>query len=167
MSNPLMASLGLETVEADPNAIPDGKYSGVVFKSEYVHHKAKGAEGDAPKDHISHVITYKVTDGGDAHGKEKADWYLIGREVRDPNTNEVVRVEPLMKETQKPWYKKRLMDLGVPEAEIATLNVESLTGLPVIFGVKNKDGFRNITFVELNTTPPEAATNPASILGSL
>lgn len=166
MSNPLMASLGLDAVEADPNALPDGKYGCVIFKSEYVKHKAKGSKGDAPKDHISHVITYKVNDGGTKNGIEKQEWFLIGREITDA-TGSVTGFESLMTEKQKPWYKKRLVDLGVPEAEVSSLDVTTLTGRPVTMGIRHKDGFENISFVELREVPNTATTANASILGSL
>ena len=177
MNNPLMASLGLDSVEADPNALPDGKYPATVFKSEYVNHKAKGAKDGAPKDHVSHVITYKVTEG-DRKGAEKQEWFPICK-IDEPAAEgeehvfgaKIVdgkpRVTPTMPETTKPWYKKRLMDLGVPENEVATLNVESLVGLPVVMGIKKNNGFVNISFIELRQTPPEAEQTAASVLGTL
>ena len=66
--NNLLASLGLDSVSADPNAIPDNRYNGEVVKSEYVVAKRKGT--------LNHVITYRVTEG-DHKGAEKAEWFKL------------------------------------------------------------------------------------------
>lgn len=151
----LMGSLGLDSVEADPNAIADGTYKAVVFKSEYVVSK---------KDDVFHVITYKVIDGP-RKGAQKAEWFKLGTDpVREGPGNVLVGMTPTMTEQAKPWYKKRWVDLGVPEAEVATADPSRLVGINVDFGVKTKDGYQNITFATASaegtaTTPTEGAVS--------
>lgn len=159
----LIESLGLDQVESDPNALPDGKWAGEVFKSEYVWHKGKNATSDE-KDHVSHVITYRVTHG-DRAGAQRQEWFLIGR--KDAENPE--KIVPLMTEQQKPWYKKRFEDLGVPPAEINTTTPEALVGLPVNFGTKKNGNFININFVELrgDNAVAGASSDPASVIGNL
>lgn len=151
----LMATLGLDKVEGDPNALPDGRYLGVIFKSEYVHVPNKNS--------YSHVITYQVVDGA-KKGAQKPEWFTIGTDPvfgEDGKTLESLTLT--MTETAKDWYKKRLLDLGVSEEEVPTFKPESLVGKPVVFGIKKKDGYRNINFVELR----EATAAPVAAQGSL
>lgn len=142
--NPL-ASMGLDNVEADVNALPDGKYDGVVFKSEYVLIKSK--------DQLSHVVTYKVTDG-DRNGAQRPVWYNLGKEVKDASgefptsVNDIVSYTPSMPEVSKSYYKKMFVDLGIAEQAVSTTPIENLIGIPVTFGVKKRDGYINVNFVE-------------------
>lgn len=156
----LLGSLGLDSVESDPNKIADGVYNGVVFKSEYVVHtknKNKADEYDA----VSHVITYQVTDG-DRKGAQKAEWFTLGR---DPQYDEsspgrpLVGMTPTMSEAAKPWYKKRWVDLGVDENEVASADPKRLIGTRVRFGVKTKDGFQNVSFVEVADGSAQASAS--------
>lgn len=139
----LLNSLGLDQVEADPNYLADGKYAGEVFKSEYVYVKAK--------DTVSHVITYRVT-AGERAGAQKAEWFKLGTAPVYGDNGQIVSMTPAMTEQAKPWYKKRLTDLGLTDADIANFEPHVLIGLPVTFGVKSKDGYTNINFVELRQT---------------
>lgn len=162
-----MGSLGLENVEADPNAIPDGKYDGVVFKSEYVLSETK--------DTVSHVITYKVTDG-DHNGAQRQEWFQIGKAPRTAtgefpkNASEIAAYEGVMTENNKTWYKKRFVDLGIPEDQVHLTPVEALVGKTVTFGVKRNQGFININFVELRdastTSQPQGMTVMPQSLGA-
>ena len=166
----LMGSLGLDQVEADPNALPDGKWAGVIFKSEFVLVKSKGE--------VSLVITYKVTEGV-KNGAQRQEWFTIGKNPLDANgnptenINEVASMTPSMTEQQKPWFKKRLVDLGVAEADIPSLDPKTLVGKNVTFGTKKNNGYININFVELRdgttATGPEAAPSgtPGAVSGLL
>lgn len=171
----LLGSLGVGQAE-DPGIIPPGTYGAVVYGSEYVLHRAKGSGEDAPKDHISHVVTYKINDGGSHNGFEKNEWFGLVRVLEfaedgvTPATDAEgkPKIVPVMTEKQKPWYKKRLVDLGVPENEIdTTFKPEDLVGRNVTLGIKHKDGYVNISFVERRDTPPTATDSASSILGSL
>lgn len=148
----LMDSLGLENVEADPNALPDGKWPGVISKSEYVLAKQK--------DIVNHVISYLVTDG-DRKGAIRQEWFgLVKGATQDENGNWVGGT-PVMSEQQKPWYKKRLMDLGVPETAMSSFKPEDLVGKEVTFGTKKNGEFININFVELRNPASGGFANPA------
>lgn len=144
--NNLLGSLGLDQVEADPNALPDGKYDGEVLKSEYVLVQRK--------DTINHVITYKVTDG-DHVGAQRQQWYTLGTEPRDAegnwpeSTDAITSYTPTMSDAQKSWYKKLHVDLGIPEQDVPSTPPAALVGKPVTFGIKKNNGYININFVEL------------------
>lgn len=157
----LLQSLGLESVEADPNHIPDNKYNGVVNESQLVVAKNKGT--------LNHVITYKVTEG-DRKGAEKQEWFKIGKDPVDAEGNlatkaeDVVNYTPDMTDTAKQWYKKRWVDLGVPEEQVGQVEFSVLKGKLVTFGVKSKDGYQNINFVEAReATAAEQADVPQSL----
>jgi hypothetical protein len=159
--NNLLGSLGLSDVSADPNDIPDGSYDGDVFRSEFVCVESK--------DTLAHVITYRVTEG-EAKGAQRQQWYTLYNKPRDANgnftsnPNEVVSVETdangkpnvLLTEGQKRWYKKLWADLlfGTSEGltpqqeqQIDQSKPEDLVGKTVTFGVKTRNGFKNISFV--------------------
>lgn len=150
----LLGTLGLDQVEADPNALPDGKWAGVIFKSEYVDVKKT--------DSLAHVITYKVTEG-EKNGAQRQEWFTLGTvKTRDENGN-ITAINPTMTEQQKPWYKKRLIDLGIPESKIndGTFEPSDLVGKEVFFGTKKNGSYININFVELRNevaTPVEGQT---------
>lgn len=136
----IMDSLGLDKVEADPNALPDGKWPGEVSRSEYVFVKNKNS--------VSHVITYRVT-AGEHKGAERAEWWLIGTDPVTDDNGKITGVENVTMTSQaKPWYKKRLLDLGVHETEIMTFKPADLVGTEVTFGTKKNDGYININFAE-------------------
>lgn len=138
----IMGSLGLENVSADPNDVPDGKYAGVVFKDEYVY-----LTND---DSVSHVITYRVEDG-EHKGAQRAEWFKLGVNPTRDQFENIVGLDVTMDDTKRRWYKKRLVDLGVPEDQIANLKPGDLTGKPVNFGVKRNGQYINVNFVELRT----------------
>ena len=158
--NFLTQQLGLNEVAADPNALPDGKYDGVVTKSVLVYVDSK--------DTLSHVITYKVTEG-DRKGAQKDEWFTIGKEPRlkdgstpakgEVNPNDLASLTPTMSEAAKPWYKKRYTDLGFAEADVdnGSVGITDLVGILVTFGVKKKDGYTNINFVEVRGAVTESA----------
>lgn len=153
-----MGSLGLDNVSADPNDIPDGKYAGSVFKSEYVY-----LEND---DSISHVITYKVDDG-EHKGAQRAEWFKLGNQpVRDEAGN-VTSLNVTMDDTKRRWYKKRLVDLGVPEEQINTVKPEDLIGKQVTFGVKRNGQYINVNFVEVRGGSLTAGITPPQTSGGI
>lgn len=142
----LMGSLGLDNVEADPNALPAGKYAGVVFKADFVVAPAKNT--------YNLVLTYKVTEG-ERNGAQRQEWFTLGTVTSKDDAGNVTAINPTMKETQKPWFKKRLVDLGIPENQIPALDqnsVQVLVGKPIFFGVRHNDGYINISFVEARDT---------------
>ena len=142
----LIASLGLSEVTGDPNDVPVGKYDGVVSKSEYVLVK--------DKDKVSHVVTYQVTEG-DRKGGTKQVWYDLYNKPRNeagefPEKVEDIRKgDPAMSEAQKNWYKKAIMDVvGVDGEQANTVEPKDWEGKLVTFGVAERNGYRNVSFVE-------------------
>jgi hypothetical protein len=163
MINPL-ASLGLDKVSGDPNSVPDGKYDGEIVRSEYVTSERQ--------DTISHVVTLQVT-GGDANGKQKPKFFQLGKEPRDSqgnfaqNFSDVANYTPTMSDDNKDWYKKFLLDMGVPENEINGYDISKLVGTKVTFGVKTKDGYSNVNFVEKRDASNEAPASAVATAGGL
>lgn len=164
--NAIMSSLGLDAVEADPNAIPDGRYNGEVFKSEYVYN---------PKNKtVAHVITYRVIDGSHK-GATVTDWNSLGKdpvfaEGHDGEIAHVVSMTNTQDEQNKRYYKKTFVDLGIAEQDVPNTSVEELVGKKVIFGVKKNGNYRNITFVEIRDGAPatsQAVTQPGQTSGGV
>jgi hypothetical protein len=161
----LLGSLGLDTIPADPNAIPDGTYDGEVMKSELVLVTSKNT--------VNHVITYKVTEG-ERKGAQKPEWYELGvNPVTAENTPasklaEAASFTPSMKDERKPWYNKRAKDLGVEGERFTSDNLASIVGVPVTFNLKTENGFQNLKWVNPRKTqattvaPEQFATAPAS-----
>lgn len=153
----LISSLGLDQVTGDVNDLPVGKYDGKVSRSEFVLTESKKQ--------VSHVITYKVTEG-DYTGAEKQVWYNLYGEIVDAEGNFPKSVDaikggkPLMTPNNKKWYKKLLMDLtGCSEEQASQVTPEQLLEKEVTFGVAEKNGYKNVNFVERrNPAPPEFAT---------
>lgn len=159
--NFLLGNLGLDNVSADPNDIPDGKYEGVCTRSEYV--VIKDDNGGA----LKHAITYKVQSADEYNGAEKQQWYTLGTNPVDENGNfpekvsDVRGYQPTMTEQNKKWYKKLLVDVGgVPEHMVSQTGPEVLVGKHVTFGVKTKNGYKNVSFVEPRT--PVGAVVPGA-----
>lgn len=152
----LMGALGLNNVSADPNDIPDGKYDGVIYESQYVLHKKNGEV------RVSHVTTFKVTDG-DYNGAQRQKWDTIGVNPLNAQGQPAEKVEeiasftPAQSEQQKQWYKKFLQDMGIHDFDNA--KPEDLVGKEVTFGVKTNNGFKNVNFQELRSpsTPAPVA----------
>lgn len=161
----LLAQLGLDSVSADPNDIPDNKYDGHVLKDEMVIAKNSNT--------VSHVITYKVSDG-DFKGAERAEWFRFGTDPVDVNgqpTEDPAAIANYTKtasEQNLQWYKKRLIDLGVSEDDInsGAFTVGSLSGIPVTFGVKRNGNYVNVNFVERRdgTAAPATSAQPTQAM---
>lgn len=154
----LLDSLELDNVEADRNALPDGKWPGVITRSEIVVVQKNNT--------VNHVITYQVDENSDRKGAQRQEWFRLGVDpVFDDNKN-IVSMTPTMTEDAKSWYKKRHVDLGIPEDQVSSTEPKDLVGKKVTFGTKKKDGFINISFVELRdadvtsqATPQEGQTS--------
>jgi hypothetical protein len=146
----LIQSLGLSAVSGDPNDLPVGKYNGIVSKSEYVLVKEK--------DKVSHVVTYQVTEG-ERKGGTKQVWYDLFTQIKDENGNfpekveDIRKGEPAMSEAQKDWYKKAILDVtGCTKEEADVMEPEGWLNKPVTFGVSERNGYKNVSFVEPRRT---------------
>lgn len=121
-----LADVGLDSVEADPNHLPDATYLGYLTDCKIVHYK-DAAKGKAV------VFTYKV-DEGDHKGKVIDEW-------KSANSFDDAQ--------KKGWLKQRIISLGVPESRVGAVNPDDLIGTAVKFSVKAKGEYRNVTFVAL------------------
>lgn len=154
--NNILGSLGLGSVTADPNSIPDGRYRGEIASSRVVLSK------DGSK--VLHVTGYKVTEG-DHKGAENADFQQLGKDPVKDEAGNITSFTPTMTDTNKQWYKKRLVvDLGVPEAAVdsGTFDITNLVGKQVVFGLKRREGYLNISFVEQAAATATPAESPSS-----
>lgn len=156
----LFGSLGLDKVESDPNAIPDGDYDGEVSDSRLVYLKKNNT--------VQHVISYKVT-AGKYTGATRSEFFLLYADPKDASgapvdhADKMVTATPAMSEAAKPWYRLRLEQLGVPAAMLDNgqfNDVTKLKGIPVVFGVKrNPQGFVNVSYArkrDVTVTPPQS-----------
>lgn len=142
----LITSLGLGEVTGDPNDLPVGKYDGIVSASELVLSKEK--------DKVSHVVTYKVTEG-ERSGGTKQVWYDLYGKIQNAagefpeKVEDIVKGDPLMTESNKNWYKKAIMDVtGCTPEEANSMEPEGWLNKPVTFGIAERNGYKNVSFVE-------------------
>ena len=142
----LITSLGLGAVSGDPNDLPVGKYDGIVSESSYVLSK--------DKDKVSHVVTYKVTEG-DRSGGTKQVWYDLFTKVRNAQgefpekIEDIVAGDPAMTDQNKNWYKKNIMDVtGCTPEQADNMEPEGWLNKPVTFGIAERNGYKNVSFVE-------------------
>jgi hypothetical protein len=155
----LMGTLGLDKVD-DPDNMPDGKYYGIIKQCEYMKSKT---------DKLGITVVYKVDDpGSKQQGREKFDWTTVGEGNVHQEGDDWKFDKGSMSEAQKPYFKKRMAALGIPESVLADLKDEHLksrVGLRVVFEIKNKDGYNNVVSVELrgdNAPVDPFAGNPAA-----
>lgn len=154
--NTLMGSLGLDEVESDPNALPDGRWAGEVTASRLVYVRSKNQ--------ISHVIEYTVTEGN-RKGAKRSEFFPIAKDVQfaeghEGDPDHVTSHTPVMTEDNKRWYKKRFVDLGIAEGDVSSTPVDALVGKKVTFGTKKKDGYINVSFVELRDEVSSSSNEP-------
>lgn len=144
MSN-LFASMGLEDVEADQNFIADGTWPAFIYESTTVTAKT-GKNTGKPQ----WVITYKISEGKFS-GKQQQEWFSL-----DP-TNEKV----------KPWLKRRLLSLGVPESQHGSFNPPDVVGTAVMVKIATKDGYQNVRDVkekDAATSTPNVSTDTKDLM---
>lgn len=157
----LLDSLGLDQVQGDPNAIPDGPYKGKVVKSEIAVVDAKNT--------VSHVLTLRVTEGPHK-GAEKQRWYQLGKDPQRDGTpaNKLVGFTPTMTDQQKTWYKKMWADLGgIPSADYeGTMpDISVLVDKDCEFGIKTADGYSNVSWINgpRNASPQATPTGTPAV----
>ncbi len=172
----LLDSLGLDNVEADPNALPDGKYGAALYKADIIATKT---------DKVMAMFVFKVNDGGSQNGKEKPEFWEFGTGVQKDAEGKVAGFDtPTMTEDRKSWFKNRLISLGVPDSQAGNFDqamADGLIGTEVFMGIKNKNGYCNINFIERRdanaakaqvnaadpfSTPPATPSTPTGSTGS-
>ena len=135
----LFESMGLEDVEADINFIPDGVYPAFVFESTVVVAK-NGKNAGKP----FWAITYKIAEGT-CKGRSQQEWFSL-----DPQNEQV-----------KPWLKRRILSLGVPDSKVGSFKPDDVVGSSVAVTIKTKDGYQNVRDVKSNDVDAVTST-PAS-----
>jgi len=139
MSSELFASMGLDNVEADVNHIADGVYPAFVYESTTVVAKTGKNAGKT-----SWVVTYKIAEG-QFKGRTQQEWFSL-----DPAN-----------ETVKPWLKRRILSLGVPETKIGDFQPADVVGTAVTVKIQTKDGYQNVRDVKLRDESEAATTASA------
>jgi len=147
----LFDSLGLGDVDADPNAIPDGRYDAVVASADMVHIKSKNS--------AAIVFNYQVE--GDYAPARIAQFQNLGNNVVLDDNGKIKSFTPTMSQQNKQFLKKAFVDLGVPESTVSTTPTMDLLAMVVgrkcTIGVKKNGAYRNVSYVEYRA--PEVATD--------
>jgi len=131
----IFGDLDVQAAADDPFAVDDGTYTGTVTKSEVKKNK------DETKTFL--VLEYTIEDDGPMGGRKASEWKNIP-ETGDENADRSAS-----------FLKQRLLSLGVPPDRINSFEPEDALGVEVVFTVKNKDGYANVTKVE----QPRTATS--------
>lgn len=131
----IFGDLDVQAAADDPFAVDDGTYTGTVTKSEVKKNK------DETKTFL--VLEYTIEDDGPMGGRKASEWKNIP-EAGDENADRSAS-----------FLKQRLLSLGVPPDRINSFEPEDALGVEVVFTVKNKDGYANVTKVE----QPRTATS--------
>lgn len=157
VSDMLLGSLGLNDVESDPNYVPPGTYDAVVYSSDLVHVKSKNT--------VSHVITYKITDG-DYKDKRQSKFHELGVNPDLDENGKVIAFTPTQTATNKQWHKKNFVDLGVPEAQVASTPISALVGRECTITLTKNGAFTNIAGVGTRgNTVPQSVPTAAVVAG--
>jgi hypothetical protein len=145
MSDGFLNDLGLDTVEADPNHIANGKYPAFVYNSE-VRTKKDGTK--------SWVITYKIAPDSPRHaGQQQQEWFDL--EPKGENAD-----------LKKSFLKRRVLSLGVPETRINSVNPGDLIGIKVSLEIVHRGQYQNVGTVEVLDDSGSVAAPVASAASS-
>lgn len=136
----LFASMGLDDVEADPNHIADGMYNAHVYESQILTAKS-GKKAGRPQ----WVLNYKILEGT-YKGRVQSEWFDLG-----PNNDQA-----------KPWIKRRILSLGVPESKVSEFQPADVIGTPVTVKIQTKDGWQNVVNVDLGHKAVDNGQQPTS-----
>jgi len=131
----IFGDLDVQAAADDPFAVDDGTYTGTVTKSEVKKNK------DETKTFL--VLEYTIEDDGPMGGRKASEW----KNIPEPGDENADR--------SASFLKQRLLSLGVPPDRINSFEPEDALGVEVVFTVKNKDGYANVTKVE----QPRTATS--------
>lgn len=141
----LFASMGLDEIEADPNHIADGTYPAFVFESQILTAK-NGKNAGKPQ----WVVNYKIAEGN-FKGRQISEWFNL-----DPNN-----------EQAKPWIKRRILSLGVPESKVSEFQPADVVGTAVTVKVQTNGGYQNVKQVDLRDENVPVASGGASVSAGL
>jgi hypothetical protein len=149
MSEPgFLNDLGLHSVSADPNAIPDGKHPGYVAAI-----KIQEPNPTSNNNHRALIITYKIDENHpDLNGRSKTEYKTMPNmvEIKNDLTGEVTFDFATPEDSKHASYlKQRMLSLGVPEQELGNVQIEQITGTPVWFTVAARGEYHNIVAVSV------------------
>lgn len=130
----LFGDLDVQHAADDPFNIEEGIYKGTISDVK-VKQSSKGTTGL--------VLTYTVTDEESPMVGRKIDEW---KNVPQPADPENLTPE---EERDRSFLKMRLKSLGIPESEMNNVGTDDLVGLDVVFTVKKKGEYTNVTKVEL------------------
>lgn len=140
----VFGNLGLEQVEvkfaSKKGTMPDGSYIGYISNARVVTKQDKNQ---------ALVLTYKIEDtDSEFDGQEIDEWRTFPRFIQEED-DDAPRFKEENDKRNATFLKQRLLTLGVKEDEIADLDLNQLTGIPVLFVVKTNNSYRNIRYVEV------------------
>lgn len=115
-------------VQDDPFQIPDNSYVAYVTKVSVGPTKAG--------DKIGMTLVYTI-DGGEYNGRDVTEWKAIPQ-IADPKNPTVEEARSLS------FLKQRMLQLGVPEARIASVSPEDLVGIRCVITVRTKGEYTNV-----------------------
>jgi hypothetical protein len=127
----LFGDLDIASANDDPFSVPDDKYKVVVISAEV----AKSNAGN-----IGLKIGYSITEGAYAGNSSLQTWNEIPNKLSDSEYGMLLDEEKGKYEQKKSFLKKTMLDLGIPESRINSVDPGDLIGLTAIATVKNKSG---------------------------
>lgn len=120
----LLADLGLDGEELE---MPDATYPAFLTAVKAV--EVKAGRNPGPKV----VFEYKVAPGASWAGETVSEFF-----TRDKDDKQGLR-----------WLKRRVLNLGVPESQFATTNLNELKGTAVWLTTKKNGEYLNVQKVEV------------------
>jgi hypothetical protein len=137
----IFGDLDVASASDDPFKVPANTYNAVVSESKVADSKDGSKKGL--------VLIYTVEDpGSEHHGKNVREWKTIPQPADPKNpSGEDLRAMSFL--------KARLLDLGVPEERINSIQPDELIGKEVTIDVREgKNDFMNVNSVTLIQNVP-------------
>lgn len=162
----IFGEIGLDSNEI-PDAqagLPEGQYVGNLFAVKVMDLKPGKGIGRQV------MCQYKVNDpaGSPHQGQMASEFFRIppaGVKIASDQWNAIVADERDKITKGMSWLKNRLKTLGVPDAQIGSVDPQSLVGTEVIFKIRVKDGYSNISDV-INRASVAAAAGGNGFAGA-
>lgn len=157
----IFGEIGLDSQEIpEANAgLPEGQYVGNLFAVKVMDLKPGKGIGRQV------MFQYKVNDpqGSPHQGRMASEFFRIppaGVKIGTDAWNQIIADERDKITKGMSWLKNRLKTLGVPDAQVASTDPNSLVGTDIIFKIKVNSGYSNIADV-INRASVAAAAGGA------
>lgn len=148
----LFDGLDIASAEDDPFKVPAGKYKCVVVGAEL---------GESANKNIVLKLTHSIVEGEEA-GKLLTTRHTLPV-VMSVADEALLSVEEQGKRKQsKSFLKKAMLDRGIPEGRINSVEPDDLIGQPVILTVQWKAGSDYPTIYSAPAAPGEVNTSAAA-----